>query len=82
MQAAGWAAVELPSPNPKPYRKTTITALAEIVAPVTPAEAKADLFGAETQSNVLRFDHANMMPESRSRLTRVKTAGGILLSID
>ena len=50
MQAAGWVVVvvvvELPSPNP--YRKPTITALAAIAAPVAPAEAKADLFGAET----------------------------------
>jgi len=46
MQAAGWVVVvELPSQNP--YRKTTITALAAIAAPVTPAEAKADVFGAE-----------------------------------
>jgi len=49
MQAAGWVVVvvELPSPNPNPYRTTTITALAAIAAPVAPAEAKADLFGAE-----------------------------------
>ena len=81
MQAAGWVVVvELPSQNP--YRKPTITALAAIAAPVAPAEAKADLFGAEMASNVVKFDRANTMPESRSRPTRVKTADGILLSID
>jgi len=83
MQAAGWAVVvELPSPNP--YRKTTITALAAIAAPVAPAEAKADLFGAEMArpSNLVKFTDRSTAPLVSRSQPKTAIGGGLVLSIE
>ena len=59
-----------------------LTPATAIVAPIAPEQAKADLFGAEAQSNVVKFDRANAMPANRSRPTRAATADRLWLSID
>jgi len=49
-----------------------LTPATAIVAPIAPEQAKADLFGAEAQSNVVKFDRSNAMHGSRSRPARAQ----------
>jgi len=87
MQAAGRVVVvvvELPSPNSNPYRTTTIIALAAIAAPVTPAEAKAGLFGTEMArpSNLVKFTDRSTAPLVSRSKPKTTIGGGLVLSTE
>jgi len=61
-----------------------LAAVPAIVVPITPEQAKADLFGDELAitSNVVKFGHPSSIPANRSRPQREQTADGLWLSID